>query len=147
LFTEDNLETLPNLGETIVLHIINANQPITAYQIRKQFNQTTNKRLSFGTLVPMLQQFEKSQFVVRLPKRLDEPISYNWFLTNGGIEELEFRLASHVKILNACRPKQDSGLNFQHKDSENMRDWDPLVVFRTIRESDHFRTVPSFPDG
>jgi len=45
--TETYLETLPSIGESIVLHIINVSQPITGYQIRKRFTQTTNKKLSF----------------------------------------------------------------------------------------------------
>jgi DNA-binding PadR family transcriptional regulator len=104
LLAEGRPGTLPSLAETIVLDIINSNQPITAYQIRKQFIQTTRRKFSYGTLFPMLHQFEKSKFAQRVPKNLDEPISYNWFLTNGGIGELEFRLASHLKMLNAISP-------------------------------------------
>jgi DNA-binding PadR family transcriptional regulator len=106
---ESRLETLPSLGETIVLHIINVSQPVTGYQIRKQFIQTTNRRLSFGTLVPMLQRLEESQFVLRVPKRPAEPVSYNWFLTPDGIEELESRLALMAKMLDLSRRRQDDG--------------------------------------
>ena len=100
---DSRLETLPSLGETIVLHIINVSQPITGYQIRKQFIRTTYTRLSFGTLVPMLHRLEESKFAIRVPKRPTESTSYKWSLTRDGLKELESRLALMAKILELSR--------------------------------------------
>jgi hypothetical protein len=55
----------------------------------------------------MLQRLEKSQFVVRVPKRPAEPISYNWFLTQDGIEELQSRLSSMVQMLKLSPGRQN----------------------------------------
>jgi DNA-binding PadR family transcriptional regulator len=96
--TQPQLETLPSLGETVVLYIIRTNEYVSGYQIRKLFMETTKKGLSFGTLVPMLHRFEKSEFVV---KQRDEsnPPSYLWHLTPRGYEELESRLALLSNVL------------------------------------------------
>jgi DNA-binding PadR family transcriptional regulator len=110
LLAAARLEMIPNFGETIVLHIINSSQPVTGYRIRKQFMLTTKSRFSFGTLIPMLQRLEKSQFVIRVPKGPAEPISY-WFLTPDGIEELESRLASMALMLKIFRGRQHGKLN------------------------------------
>jgi DNA-binding PadR family transcriptional regulator len=110
LAIQTRLETLPSLGETIVLQIINSNQPVTGYQIRKQFIQTTKRGLSFGTLVPMLQRFEKSQLVIRVRESEDEGLSYNWFITPGGIRELETRLDLMVRMLKASKGRSDDEL-------------------------------------
>ncbi|SRR5579872_1697140 len=96
--TEIQLETLPSLGETVVLFIIRTNEFVSGYQIRKLFMQTTKRGLSFGTLVPMLHRFEKSEFVI---KQRDEnnPPSYLWHLTPRGMQELESRLALLSRVL------------------------------------------------
>jgi DNA-binding PadR family transcriptional regulator len=94
------LETLPSLAETIVLHIIDGHQPVSGYQVRKKFTEITNKRLSFGTLVPMLHRFEKAGLVVRNRISDDEAaIIYNWYLTPYGSQQLQSRLALLVRML------------------------------------------------
>jgi DNA-binding PadR family transcriptional regulator len=95
---QEQLETLPSLGETVVLFIIRTNEFVSGYQIRKLFVETTKKGLSFGTLVPMLHRFEKAEFVVK--KRDEEnPPSYLWRLTPRGVEELNTRLALLSRVL------------------------------------------------
>jgi DNA-binding PadR family transcriptional regulator len=98
--SETQLETLPSLGETIVLFIIKTNESVSGYRIRKHFMETAKRGLSFGTLVPMLHRFEKAQFVVR-KKDYENTPSYNWHLTPLGMKKLESRLAL---IKNAQRP-------------------------------------------
>ena len=100
--TETQLETLPSLGETVVLFIIRTNEFVSGYQIRKLFMETTKRGLSFGTLVPMLHRFEKSEFVI---KQRDEnnPPSYLWHLTPLGMQELESRLALLSRVLHDRR--------------------------------------------
>jgi len=95
---ETQLEALPSFGETIVLYIIMTNQPVTGYQIRKLFIETTKRGLSFGTLVPMLQRFEKAQLAVR-ERNEEGASSYNWHLTPLGMGELEWRLSLLSKLL------------------------------------------------
>jgi DNA-binding PadR family transcriptional regulator len=109
LSAETRLQAIPSLGETIVLQIINANQPVTGYQIRKKFIQTTNNGLSFGTLVPMLHRFEKYQLVVRVRERQNQPSSYNWLLTPVGIAELQSRLALMARMLKYFGEHHSSG--------------------------------------
>ncbi len=95
---QTQLETLPSLGETVVLFIIRSNEFVSGYQIRKLFMETTKRGLSFGTLVPMLHRFEKSEFVVR-QRDENNPPSYLWRLTALGAQELESRLLLLSKVL------------------------------------------------
>jgi DNA-binding PadR family transcriptional regulator len=106
--TPERLETLPSLAETIVLYIIDGYQPVSGYQIRKRFTETTNKRLSFGTLVPMLHRFEKSGLVTR---ENNDDASFNWFLTPNGSTQLASRLDLLAKMLRAS--KRDAGARWE----------------------------------
>jgi DNA-binding PadR family transcriptional regulator len=105
--TSQRLETLPSLAETIVLDVIDSYQPVSGYQIRKRFMETTKKRLSFGTLVPMLHRFEKSGMVMRTRESGDDT-SYNWFLTPYGSTQLESRLALLSKMLRASAGRKEA---------------------------------------
>jgi DNA-binding PadR family transcriptional regulator len=107
LSAETRLEPLPSLGETIVMFVIEGNQPVTGYQIRKKFIEITNKGLSFGTLVPMLHRFEKSGFVTRKRENQGELAggTSHWSLTPGGSAQLQARLTLLVKMLRASRTK------------------------------------------
>jgi DNA-binding PadR family transcriptional regulator len=102
--TQTQLETLPSLGETVVLYLIRNNEFVSGYQIRKLFMETTKKGLSFGTLVPMLHRFEKLEYVVR-HRDEENPPSYLWCLTPLGIQELESRLMLLSKVLRDNTPK------------------------------------------
>jgi len=112
------IETLPSLAETIVLDIIENHQPISGYQIRKVFTETTNKRLSFGTLVPMLHRFEKSGLVIRTNEN-DESgaTSYNWFLTPFGSRQLDSRLSLLAKMLRKSASRREA-LHFSWEQEE-----------------------------
>jgi DNA-binding PadR family transcriptional regulator len=105
LSAETSLEPLPSLAETIVLYVIESNQPVTGYQIRKKFIEITNKGLSFGTLVPMLHRFEKSGLVIRESEDQAELAggARHWFLTPRGTSQLQSRLALLLKMLRASR--------------------------------------------
>jgi DNA-binding PadR family transcriptional regulator len=103
------LETLPSLSETIVLHIIEGYQPVSGYQIRKKFTEITNKRISFGTLVPMLHRFEKTGMVIRTRENAEEATTtYNWFLTPYGSSQLASRLTLLVKMLRASANRHNA---------------------------------------
>jgi DNA-binding PadR family transcriptional regulator len=103
-------ESLSSLSEIVVLYLIRDNQPVSGYQIRKRFMETTNKKLSFGTLVPMLQRFERFGLAFRTIEKNEEAISYCWHLTPFGIRQLESRLALLVKILRLSVVRRGSGL-------------------------------------
>jgi DNA-binding PadR family transcriptional regulator len=103
------IETLPSLAEIVVLHVIDNYQPVSGYQIRKKFTEITNKRLSFGTLVPMLHRFEKSGLAIRTREGNEETaVSYNWFLTPYGSRELTSRLELLGKMLGKNRRNTES---------------------------------------
>lgn len=107
------------MAETIVLDIIESNQPVSGYQIRKIFTETTDKRLSFGTLVPMLHRFERDGLVIRTRAGNDESAnSYSWFLTPMGKRQLDSRLSLLVKMLKASTIRRVSGLTTFEKEAE-----------------------------
>jgi DNA-binding PadR family transcriptional regulator len=107
LSAETRLEPLPSLAETIVMYVIESNQPVTGYQIRKKFLEVTNRGLSFGTLVPMLHRFEKSGFAIREMKNEGDLVGgpRHWSLTPNGSTQLQSRLALLVKMLRVSRSK------------------------------------------
>ena len=107
LSAETRLEALPSLAETIVMYVIESNQPVTGYQIRKKFIEITNKGLSFGTLVPMLHRFKKSGFAIREMENEGNLVGgpRHWSLTPNGSAQLQSRLALLVKMLRASRSK------------------------------------------
>jgi DNA-binding PadR family transcriptional regulator len=80
---------------------------VSGYKIRKTFTEITSKRLSFGTLVPMLHRFEKSGLVIRTRANEDAP-SYSWFLTPEGLEQLQSRLSLLVTMLRASTKDHSS---------------------------------------
>jgi len=108
--TSTYAETIPSLAETIVLDIIDSHQPVSGYQIRKVFTETTNKRLSFGTLVPMLHRFEKTGLVVRTRANSEEAggTSHSWFLTPYGSRQLDSRLSLLAKMLRASASRREA---------------------------------------
>lgn len=104
--TTVTLETLPSLGETIVLHIIEMHQPVSGYQIRRLFTEMTNKRLSFGTLVPMLHRFERAGLAVRAQQNSGET-AYSWFLTPLGSRQLDDRLSLLEKMFRVSSNRRE----------------------------------------
>jgi DNA-binding PadR family transcriptional regulator len=128
LSAETRLEPLPSLAETIVMYVIESNQPVTGYQIMKKFIEITNKGLSFGTLVPMLHRFEKSGFVIRNRENQGEMVggARHWSLTPTGSAQLQSRLALLVKMLRASRNK--SG-NFSWEQLEEPVAVKPQIVY------------------
>ncbi len=89
------------------MYVIDSNQPVTGYQIRKKFIEITNKGLSFGTLVPMLHRFEKSGLVICDSENQGELVSgaRHWSLTPTGVSQFQVRLALLVKIFRLSRSK------------------------------------------
>jgi DNA-binding PadR family transcriptional regulator len=84
------------------MYVIDTNQPLTGYQIRKKFIEITKKGLSFGTLVPMLHRFEKSGYIFCiLDDRDGEAGPRYWSLTPSGVDQLQARLALLIRVLRA----------------------------------------------
>ncbi|HXQ92896.1 MAG TPA: hypothetical protein VN739_07795 [Nitrososphaerales archaeon] len=100
---------LPTFREAIVLYVIKENYGVTGYRIRKIYIQVAGMELSFGTLVPLLQRFEKEGLVAKdrpavsgashEATTLDVSEANNWHLTRLGIEKLDELLSRLDKML------------------------------------------------